>query len=111
MYRGKYMPEVVRDMHGNIIRRSRNLAGIRAHAARHAIKKIGVSRNLDGSGGGRLCVLFVNGDSYETNFADYGVMCRHFLASRRSWYSVPLEICGKPSHHLLLDEAIRTNYF
>jgi hypothetical protein len=95
---------VIRDKDGNVVQRSRNLAGIRRYVGGHtpplikvlAIDRIGV-KNLEG----KLMILFENGNSYETNFGDFGVLAG-FVARWRNVYGAPLRVngedCGKVSY-------------
>jgi hypothetical protein len=111
VHRGVYYREVIRNSEGEVIRRSKNLAGLRRHASKVGIKSLEVARNSDGSSGGVLRVKFANGDWCDTGFASYHVMCAHFLAGRRSWFSCPLKICGRPATHTLLGEAVRAAFW
>ena len=59
----------IRDRDGNVISKSRNLAGIRRYVGGHTpplIKVLDVSEIGDEEG--KLCILFENGCSFETNF-------------------------------------------
>ena len=65
----------IRDRDGNVISKSRNLAGIRRYVGGHTpplIKVLDVSEIGDKEG--KLCILFENGCSFETNFASYSVL-------------------------------------
>lgn len=88
--------EEVKDKDGNVIRRSRNLRGIRDHVADYLVNTLDVSRLSDG--GGRLSVTFVNGDSYETNFADFKVLCL-LVRGWRNVCGVLLTINGAPADY------------
>lgn len=90
--------EIVRDKDGNPVRRSRNLAGILAHVGAgmkhypyNLIKRITVDPIAHGQG--KLCMMFDNGDSYETNFASYTVLL-DWVQARRSWHGSPISING-----------------
>lgn len=89
--------EVIRDKDGNVIRRGRNLACIRRFVADRNrtgrylhIKKIDVSEI---SGGGKLCMLFEDGASYETNFASLSVLAG-WVRRWRAVHGAPLSIGG-----------------
>lgn len=81
----------IRNKKGDVISTSRNLAGLVRKFGREPVKVIGISPIVDG---GKLMVLFRNGDSCETNFADYNVLC-HWLGNRRNLRGVPLVIRGQ----------------
>jgi hypothetical protein len=88
---------VVRDRDGKVISKSRNLAGIRRYVGepvRPSIKVIDVSQIGDGEG--KLCILFENGCSFETNFASYPVL-KDFVKRWRNVYGSPLSVNGQPA--------------
>lgn len=82
---------VIRDRNGNIIQRSQNLAGIRRYVGKHAVKVLSIT-GLQYEAG-KLCILFENGASYETNFASFDVL-RDFVARWRNVYGAPLIVNG-----------------
>ena len=86
-------PEVIRNSDGNIIKTSRNLRGIREHVSHNLVKVVGIDRIGDKHLEGKLLILFENGDSYETNFASYEVLC-DFLGRWRNIYGAKLIIGG-----------------
>ena len=65
-------PLNILDKTGKVIHSSKNLRGIRDHVSQHMVKVVSVGHLPDGEG--KLCVLFVNGDSFECNFASYEVL-------------------------------------
>ncbi len=83
---------VVRDRDGKVIQKSKNLAGIRAYVRKHAANAIDISE-IAPLGGGKLCLLFEDGSSYETNFASFTVL-KGFVARWRSLYGTPLTVNG-----------------
>lgn len=88
------LKEKIRDKDGNVIRQSRNLAGIRRYVGGYTaplIETMDVSRLADD--GGKLCMLFSNGASYETNFASFVVLCL-MVRNWRNVYGAPLSING-----------------
>lgn len=86
--------EVIRDRGGNVIRRSRNLRGIREHVSGRLVKGLSVDRI--GAHEGRLCVLCEDGTSYETTFASFGVLV-DFVRRWRNVYGAPLYTGGRPA--------------
>ncbi len=70
---------------GQVIRRSRNLRGIFAHARRTWIEKASASPMQAGQG--LLQVTFGDGCTCRTEFASYQVLC-DWLRNRRSWAGV-----------------------
>jgi hypothetical protein len=88
---------VVRDRDGNVISKSRNLAGIRRYVGGHTpplIKVLDVSEIGDGEG--KLSILFENGCSFETNFASYSVL-QGFVRRWRNVHGAPLTVNGQPA--------------
>jgi hypothetical protein len=88
---------VVRDRDGKVINKSRNLAGIRRYVGgrvRPSIKVIDVSEIAAGEG--KLCILFENGCSFETNFASYSVL-KAFVNCWRNVHGSPLSVNGQPA--------------
>lgn len=92
------MPEI-RDKDGCVIQRSQNLAGIHRYVSNHIIKVLSVDEIAEGEG--KLCILFDNGASYETNFASFVVLKMH-VRQWRNVYGAPLLVngkdCGKVSY-------------
>jgi hypothetical protein len=96
---------VIRDTHGNIIQRSRNLAGIRRYVSKNPIKLLAIfgedkaSKNPD-LYPGKLLILFADGASYEVNFASFYVL-KGFVRRWRNVYGADLrvnsDLCGKVS--------------
>jgi hypothetical protein len=87
----------IRDRDGNVIIQSRNLAGIRRYVGGHTpplIKVLDVSEIGDTEG--KLCILFVNGCSFETNFVSYSVL-KGFISRWRNVYGSPLTVNGQPA--------------
>jgi hypothetical protein len=87
----------IRDRDGNVISQSRNLAGIRRYVSGRTppvIKVLDVSEI--GAGEGKLCILFENGCSFETNFASYTVL-KGFVNRWRNIRGAPLTVNGQPA--------------
>lgn len=84
---------VIRDKDGNIIQRSRNLAGIRRYTAHSIIKTLDVSHIGDKLLDGQLSILFNNGDTFQTNFASFAVLCG-WVERWRNAHGAPLTIDG-----------------
>lgn len=89
---------VIRNKNGDIIQRSQNLRGIRAFVGKNIIKVL----SIDAIGGepcretlreGKLCILFENGDSFETNFASLSVL-KGWVARWRNAWGAPLRVDG-----------------
>jgi len=83
--------EIIRNKNGDIINRSKNMRGIRYAVGKQRVKKVSIDRMVSGA---KLCILFWNGDNYETHFADFDVL----LSSVRNWrnlYGVLLTVNGK----------------
>lgn len=64
--------EIIKDKNGKVIKRSRNLRGLREYASKNIIKLIRFE-NL-GKFGGRSTVIFDAGETSITVWADYNVM-------------------------------------
>lgn len=87
--------EVIRDKSGRIIQRSRNLRGIHEYVGKNLIKVLSISETgVAGYLSGKLCILFDNGASYETNFADFNVL-QDCVRRWRNVYGAPLMVNGK----------------
>jgi hypothetical protein len=85
----------IRDRDGNVISKSRNLAGIRRHVSGHtppSIKVLDVSEIAHNEG--KLCILFENGCSFEANFASYSVL-KGFVSRWRNVHGAPLTVNGQ----------------
>ena len=80
------------NVEGKVVRRSRNLRGIRLHINRNLVKRVEIAENLDGTG--TFKVLFENGDHYETEWASYTVLLWS-LRNLRGLYGAPLTINGE----------------
>jgi hypothetical protein len=98
---------IIRDKHGSTIRTSRNLRGLLRHNTAMlsspiklvTIDPINPANPADSSNyssEGKLCVLWENGDSCETNFASFTVL-KQWLRNRRNWYGAPLRVSGQPA--------------
>ena len=89
--------QVVRASDGKVVSKSRNLAGIRKYVGGHTpplIKVLDVSEI--GVGEGKLCILFENGCSFETNFATYSVL-KGFVREWRNVDRAPVTVNGQPA--------------
>lgn len=84
--------EMMYDVNGKVVGRSRNLRMIVRAFGQYIIKAIKADKI--GNGEGKLLVLFENGYNYETNFADFGVLV-DFLHNRRNLRGVVAQIDGK----------------
>lgn len=88
---------VIRDADGNVIQRSKNLAGIRRYVGSlrpPIIKTLDMSEIGDEEG--KLSILFENGNTFETNFASFKVM-KEFVYRWRNIWGAPFSINGCPS--------------
>lgn len=65
----------IRDTNGKVINRCQNLRAIRSYVNKHAVKAIYIDQV--GQYEGQLSILFVNGSSFQTNFADYNILLRY----------------------------------
>lgn len=103
--------EVILDRNGNVIQRSQNLAGIRRYVGKRggpAIKILSIgaigkyAETRPDIAEGKLCILFVDGSSFETNFASYTVL-KDFVRRWRNVYGAPLVVegadCGTVRYH------------
>jgi hypothetical protein len=88
------MAVTIQNKEGATIHTSQNLRGLLEHMRRELVMEIHI-RPL-ATGGGRISVLFSNGDSCATDFADYGVLC-HWVISRKWFQGVPLWVQGSRS--------------
>lgn len=90
--------ERIYDKDGNIIRRSRNLAGIIRYSANRIIDAVRIDPNRDTQRDkawdtGNLRVEFTDGSYYQTKFASYQCL-KEWTANRRNWYGAPLFVNG-----------------
>lgn len=86
---------VIRDRDGNVIQRSRNLAGIRRYVGgRYAplIKTLAVDRI--GQWEGQLSILFDDGTSFQAPFASFEVLC-DFVRRWKNVHGAPLMVVGE----------------
>ena len=89
--------QVIRDRDGNVIGKSRNLAGIRRYVGGHTpplIKILDVSEIAHKEG--KLCILFESGCCFETNFASYSIL-KGFVSRWRNVHGAPLTVNGQPA--------------
>lgn len=86
---GQYGTEVIRD--GRIIRRSRNLRGMRDYARTSPVARVVTGRELN-TVRGKLLVQYADGAECRASFASYHIMI-DFVRNRRSWR-------GAEIHHL-----------
>jgi hypothetical protein len=91
---------IIRDTNGNPIQSSRNLRGIRRYVSNHLVKVLSIDPIANSFG--KLCILFEDGASFETNFASYEVL-KNFVRNWRNVYGAPLVIdtkdCGKVAYN------------
>lgn len=87
--------ECIRDKDGNVIRRSRNLAGIRRYVG-GLRPPIVVKLCVDdlAEQGAKLSMLFDDGSNYETNFASFQVL-KEFVRRWKNVHGAPLLVNGK----------------
>lgn len=88
----------IRDINNKVVRRSKNLRGIRDYARTSRVLRISV--NDDGMGGGVLRVTYYAGETVRANFASIEVL--HTWVRR--WYSAQgalLYINGTPVRSVL----------
>lgn len=88
---------IIRNANGDIIHRSRNLAGLLRHARRAVPIEASFADSpqpCDGDSRFRLIVRFDNGDVATSAYAD-PIVCARFLNSRRSWPR--LAVYGPPA--------------
>jgi hypothetical protein len=84
----------IQNAEGKTIHTSGNLRGILDHARRELVREVHI-RPL-AIGGGRMSLIFENGDSCAVDFADYAVL-RHWVMRRKWFQGVPLWVCGMRS--------------
>ena len=82
---------IIRNKVGNPISRSRNLRGIRSYVGKHIIKVLAIDAISKSEG--KLMILFENGNSFETNFADFKVL-KESVRNWRNTYGAPLRVNG-----------------
>lgn len=82
---------VIRNKNGEIVNSSRNMRGIRRVVGKQLVKSVAIDHLPADEG--KLCILFDNGDSYETNFASFEVL-KHCLRNWRNLYGALLTIDG-----------------
>ena len=84
----------IRNKSGDVIKSSSNLRGIREFVSGYLCPPI-TTLAVDEleSGEGKLCILFSNGDNYETNFASFDVLLG-FVRRWRNVYGAPLKFNG-----------------
>lgn len=92
---------VIRNADGEVIRQSRNLRGIREYMGHNRVKVMSIDpmrqptlASLTDTSGGKLCILFVDGSSFEANFASYTVL-RDWVRRRRNAYGSTLRVAGE----------------
>lgn len=68
--------EFIRDEDGNVVQRSRNLAGIRRYVGKHLVRFVHIE-HLEGNhidNGGRLVIKFENGNIFISRFESFTVL-------------------------------------
>lgn len=90
----KTYPENIRNRHGEVIRSSKNLRGVRSFLSetRSPIKILALD-DLE-ERGAKLSILWENGDNYETNFASFQVLVE-FVQRWRNARGAPLMVNGE----------------
>lgn len=86
--------EVIRDTFGNVIHRSKNLSGIRRYVGGshpRLIKILAINRVGDDEG--KLCILFEDRSSFETNFFSFDCVKR-MVRNWRNVYGARLVVNG-----------------
>lgn len=76
---------------GCIIRKSRNLRGMREYASVSTVSRVTANPFL--GGGGQLIVMYYNGAICQTDFLDYTALLE-FLFSRISWFTASWHIAA-----------------
>ena len=92
--------ETIRDRDGNAVQRSRNLAGIRRYVSTHIIERLAV--DMTSNGCGMLSILFDNGCSFQTSFADYSGLT-DLVRRWRNVLGSPLLVNGWPAGEVSKD--------
>lgn len=87
------MSERILDKNGKVIQTSHNLAGIRKYVSNHLIKWLDICPIGENGSEGQLSILFDDGASFQTNFADFGVL-KNFVRNWRNVYGAVLTIGG-----------------
>lgn len=101
------MLNVIRNQDGRVIRSSRSQRGIREYVGSHSIKTLAINELADSSG--KLCILFVNGSSFEMNWASFDVL-RSSLLRWRNCYDAPLLVNGNAAGKVSKDNETLINY-
>jgi hypothetical protein len=86
-------PQLIYSADHAIVNRSRNLAGVRRYVRTHAIAELHIAQRALGQTGGWLYLVFQNGASFQTTFADYRVLAG-FVLRWRAVYGTELWIGG-----------------
>ena len=82
----------IRNREGAVISRSRNLRGLRRAVGKQLVSWVSINEIAKEEG--KLCVMFANGDSCETNFASFYVLKR-VIRNWRNLYGVKLLAQGE----------------
>lgn len=86
------MAVLIYDPDGRVVRRSRNLRGLREHAAKQPVRTVALGTLPDGRG--RLLVVFANGDRCEETFACPAAL-RQFVQNWRKAHGAQLLVEGE----------------
>ncbi len=99
---------VVKNADGEVVQRSRNLAGIRQYVAgKHGlyrpIERLCINERDGGTG--MLYIRFENGCTYETDFASWAVL-KQWVRRWRNVYGSPLLVNGVYSGTVASDNPV-----
>ena len=97
--------QVIRDKKGNVIQRSRNLAGIRRYVGKNIVKTLAVDRS---NGAGLLTIEFENGARFDATFASYTVLVE-FVRRWRNVHGAPFVLNGEPVGYITYDNPVFTH--
>jgi len=83
----------IHNTNGDIIRRSKNLQGIRRFASQEGIERVEIRRFADGEG---LLTVHFCGAHTDVNFASFSIL-QGFVRQWRNAHGAPLLVDGIPS--------------
>lgn len=83
---------------GKVIRTSCDLRGLSAHMRRVRVKSVYICRTRDPKEGGKIRVVFKNGDTCQTVFASFAVMC-DFVRTRKRFQGTEFQLDDYPYNY------------
>ena len=83
---------------GKVMRTSCDLRGLLAHMRRVRVQSTFICRTRDPKGGGTIRVTFANGDTCQTVFSSFAVMC-DFVRTRKRLQGTELQLNDYPHNY------------